>query len=172
MLISYFRAILSDMPIIKLQSSDGEIFEAEVKTVKCFGTIKTMLEECGIDENVDTAVPLPNVSSAILRLVLQWADFHKDDPAPPNIEENENKEKCTDDICSWDADFLKVEQSTVFELLMAANYLHNEALIELTCKTIANMIKGKTTEEIRITFGIKNDFPGTVEKKACNFNFL
>ena len=27
-----------------------------------------------------------------------------------------------------------------------------------TCKTVANMIKGKTPEEIRKTFNIKNDF--------------
>ena len=38
--------------------------------------------------------------------VIQWATYHKDDPPPP--EDDENKEKRTDDISSWDADFLKV----------------------------------------------------------------
>ena len=55
------------------------------------------------DEEV---VPLPNVNAAILRKVIQWATYHKDDPPIP--EDDENKEKRTDDICSWDADFLKV----------------------------------------------------------------
>ena len=40
--------------------------------------------------------------------VIQWATYHKDDP--PATEEDENKEKRTDDISSWDADFLKVDQ--------------------------------------------------------------
>ena len=45
----------------------------------------------------------------------------KDDPPLP--EDDENKEKRTDDICSWDADFLKVDQGTLFELILAANFL-------------------------------------------------
>ena len=31
-------------------------------------------------------------------------------------------------------------------------------LLDLTCQTVADMIKGKTPEEIRKTFNIKNDF--------------
>lgn len=32
------------MPVIKLQSSDGEIFEVEVDIAKASNTIKTMIE--------------------------------------------------------------------------------------------------------------------------------
>lgn len=31
-------------------------------------------------------------------------------------------------------------------------------MLDLTCLTVANMIKGKTPEEIRKTFNIENDF--------------
>lgn len=48
--------------------------------------------------------------------VIQWASYHKDDPPPP--EDDENKEKRTDDISSWDSDFLKVDQGTLFELIL------------------------------------------------------
>lgn len=96
------------MPVIKLQSSDGEIFETDTQIAKCSGTIKTMLEDCGMDDEEEAVVPLPNVNSAILRRVLQWAHYHKDDPTP--TDDDENKEKRTDDISSWDADFLKVDQ--------------------------------------------------------------
>jgi S-phase kinase-associated protein 1 len=41
------------------------------------------------------------------------------DDAPP-LEDDETKEKRTDDISSWDADFLKVEQSTLFELILVS----------------------------------------------------
>lgn len=97
------------MPNIKLQSSDGEVFEVDVEIAKCSVTIKTMLEDLGMDEDEEEVVPLPNVNSAILRKVIQWATYHKDDPPPP--EDDENKEKRTDDISSWDADFLKVDNS-------------------------------------------------------------
>ena len=63
------------------------------------------------DEEV---VPLPNVNAAILKKVIQWATYHKDDPPIP--EDDENKEKRTDDICSWDADFLKVGTKQKFQI--------------------------------------------------------
>ncbi|KAH0512893.1 S-phase kinase-associated protein 1 [Microtus ochrogaster] len=74
------------------------------------------------------------------------------------------KKKQTDDIPVWDQEFLKVDQGTLFELILAANYLDIKGLLDVTCKTVANMIKGKTPEEIRKTFNIKNDF--TEEKEA------
>ncbi|XP_067138158.1 S-phase kinase-associated protein 1 [Centruroides vittatus] len=156
------------MPNIKLQSSDGEIFEVDVEIAKASVTIKTMLEDLGMDEDEEEVVPLPNVNSVILKKVIQWATYHKDDPLPP--EDDENKEKRTDDISSWDADFLKVDQGTLFELILAANYLDIKGLLDVTCKTVANMIKGKTPEEIRKTFNIKNDFTPSEEEQVRKEN--
>ena len=42
--------------------------------------------------------------------------------------------------------------------VQAANYLDIKALLDVGCKTVANMIKGKSPEEIRKTFNIQNDF--------------
>ena len=39
----------------------------------------------------------------------------------------------------------------------------------MTCKTVANMIKGKTPEEIRKTFNIKNDFTPSEEEQVNSF---
>ncbi len=74
-----------------------------------------------MDEDDDEAVPLPNVNAAILKKVIQWCTYHKDDPPPP--EDDENKEKRTDDISSWDAEFLKVDQGTLFELILVRSPL-------------------------------------------------
>ena len=49
----------------------------------------------------------------------------KDDPPLP--EDYENKETRKVDICSWDADFLKIDQGTLFELILAANFLDIKA---------------------------------------------
>ena len=132
------------MPQIKLQSSDSETFEVDVEIAKKSETIKTMLEDLGLDDDDDEPISLPNVNAAILRKVIEWATHHKDDPPPP--EDEENREKRTDDIEPHDQEFLKVDQGTLFELILAANYLDIKGLLDVTCKTVANMIKGKTPE--------------------------
>ena len=68
----------------------------------------------------DEPVPLPNVNATTLKKVIEWATFHKNDPIYPEDDENKVKRM---DISSWDADFLKVDQGTLFELILAANYL-------------------------------------------------
>lgn len=55
-------------------------------------------------------------------------------------------------------------------LFQAANYLNIKNLLDLTCQTVADMIKGKTPEEIRKTFNIKNDFTPEEEEEVRREN--
>lgn len=57
-----------------------------------------------------------NAAPVFFPKVIQWCTHHKDDPPPP--EDDENKEKRTDDIPVWDQEFLKVDQGTLFELIL------------------------------------------------------
>uniref|UniRef100_A0A0R3S1Z3 Skp1-related protein n=1 Tax=Elaeophora elaphi TaxID=1147741 RepID=A0A0R3S1Z3_9BILA len=158
---------------ISLISSDNETFEVDRNVIRLSTTINTMLQDLGMDNqdggDIDMVegIPLQSVNSAILKKVIHWCEYHKDDPIPP--EDNDNKEKRTDDISSWDVEFLKVDQGTLFELILAANYLDIKGLLDVTCKTVANMIKGKSPEEIRRTFNIKNDFTPEEEEQVGRF---
>ena len=64
----------------------------------------------------------------------------------------------------------QVDQGTLFELILAANYLDIKGLLDVTCKTVADMIKGKTPEEIRKTFNIKNVFTPSEEEQVRKEN--
>jgi len=144
------------MPTIRLQSSDGEIFNTDEQIAKSSGTIKILLEDCGIDGDETGVIPLPNINSTILRKVLEYVDHHKNDPVIPDCEESlENR---TDDISPWDIKFLSVNQTTLFELILAANYLDTKGLMNAACKTVANLIKGKSADEIRKTFDTRNEY--------------
>jgi len=56
--------------------------------------------------------------------------------------------------------------------VQAANYLDIKGLLDVTCKTVANMIKGKTPEEIRKTFNIKNDFTPAEEEQVSSCHYF
>ena len=52
----------------------------------------------------------------------------------------------------------------------ASNYLDIKPLLDVGCKTVANMIKGKSPEEIRKTFNITNDFTPEEEEQIRREN--
>ena len=155
------------MRSIKLESNDGEMFTVDLEIARKFGIINTMLEDLGEEEQEDEeTVPLPNVTSTILQKVIQWVTHHKDDPALP---EDDQKER-NDPIPSWDSEFLNVDQVTLVNLILAANYLDIKKLLDVTCKTVANIIKGKTPEEIREVFNIEKDLSPSEEAQIRKEN--
>ncbi|CAJ0753960.1 16787_t:CDS:2 [Entrophospora sp. SA101] len=87
-----------------------------------------------------------------------------------DVGEKRHVSSTADDIDDWDAEFCKVDQGTLFELILAANYLDIKPLLDLACKTVANMIKSKSPEEIRRTFNIENDFTPEEEEQVRKEN--
>ncbi|RYR79274.1 hypothetical protein Ahy_A01g004106 isoform A [Arachis hypogaea] len=134
---------------ITLKSSDGEAFEVDEAVALESQTIKHMIEDDCADK--------------ILAKVIEYCKKHVE---AANAEERPNEE----DLKTWDADFVKVDQATLFDLILAANYLNIKSLLDLTCQTVADMIKGKTPEEIRKTFNIKNDFTPEEEEEVRREN--
>lgn len=115
------------MSVIKLKSSDGEVIAIDIRIAKCSGTLTAMLDCVDDYEEEMDAVPLPNVSSAILRKVLQWAEYHMDD-------ENRRAE----DILSWNTTFLQTDRVTLGKLCEAADFLDMEDLLDATTTAIEN----------------------------------
>lgn len=66
--------------------------------------------------------------------------------------------------------FIHLIHVALISLVQAANYLNIKNLLDLTCQTVADMIKGKTPEEIRKTFNIKNDFTPEEEEEVRREN--
>ncbi|CAJ0566240.1 unnamed protein product, partial [Mesorhabditis spiculigera] len=162
---------MAEARIVKLSSAEGEVFPVDRDVARLSGTVNTLLQDLGFDEQENEAqepIPLANVNATILKKVIAWCQYHKDDP--PQGEDSDTREKRTDDIPSWDVEFLKVDQGTLFELILAANYLDIKGLLDVTCKTVANMIRGKSVEDIRRTFNIRNDFTPEEEEQIKKEN--
>lgn len=52
---------------------------------------------------------------------------------------------------------MEVPMGLLFDIVLAANYLDIKGLLDLGCKIIANLIKGKTPEEVKKTFRIPEE---------------
>merc|ERR1719221_1936028 len=130
--------------MLKLTSSQGEIFEV-LPEVACMSTlIKNMVDDSGTDEeiplpNVNTAIlskvvdyckyhkdcppeeiPLPNVNTAILSKVIDYCKYHKENP-PEEIQKplkSTNLIECG--VSEWDAEYVNIEQEVLFEIILAA----------------------------------------------------
>ncbi|XP_056697389.1 SKP1-like protein 1A [Spinacia oleracea] len=139
-----------------LKSSDHEEFIVDENVALQCQTIKHMIE----DDCANNVIPVPNVTSAILVKVIEYCKKHVDASTATGGGGGGG-----DELKKWDAKFADVDQNTLFDLILAANYLDIKSLLDLTCQTVADMIKGKTPEEIRKTFHIKNDF--TEEEEAA-----
>ncbi len=120
-------------------------------------------------EDDTNEIPLPNVKSTVLQKVIEFCEHHREDPMT-EIEKPLKSQNMADVVQKWYADFCDVEQVVLFELILAANYMDIKPLLDLTCATVASMIKGKTPEEIRLRFNICNDFSPEEEAQVREEN--
>ncbi|KAK6780535.1 hypothetical protein RDI58_022719 [Solanum bulbocastanum] len=63
-----------------------------------------------------------------------------------------------------------VRHSILHALILAANFLNDKEILDMICQEVADRIKGKTLEEIRKEFDIKNDFTSEEEKEIRKEN--
>merc|ERR1712167_224493 len=147
---------------VTLTSKDEREFKVNAQVAIMSETVKSMMgvEDGDEIDPPEAAIPLPAVEGNILELVLKYCNYH-----------HSNKELKEEEKNAWDAEFVKVDDDTLFSLILAANYLDIKALLDLTCKTVADYIKQcKTPQEIRRRFNIKNDFTPEEEEEVRKEN--
>lgn len=95
---------------VNLMSSEGAMFEVDEAVAFESQAVKNMVEDTGMD----APIPLPKVSGKILAKVIEYCKYHvenqktsHDEPATP-----------AHDIKAWDAEFVKVDQATLFDLIL------------------------------------------------------
>ena len=149
-----------------LISSDGEKIETSAKAAMRSTLIKDSIQDCRDDIIEFTA---NNVKGNILKKIVEYLEHYKD-TEPKEIERplpSQNFKECVDE---WDNNYIDVELDLIFELILGANYMDIKPLLELASAKVASIIKGKTTEEIRKTFGITNDFTPEEEQQIIEEN--
>ena len=149
-----------------LISSDGEKIEISAKAAMRSTLIKDSIQDCRDDVIEFTA---NNVKGNILKKIVEYLEHYKD-TEPKEIERplpSQNFKECVDE---FDFNFIEIDLDMLFEIILASNYLDIKPLLELASAKVASILKGKTTEEIRRTFGITNEFTPEEEQQIIEEN--
>lgn len=109
--------------------------------------IAGMLEDMGDCTDV---ISLPQISEQTFKHVLEFCEYHRESTSAKTGRMFVMK--------GWEKQFCNRKDNVIFDMIVAANMLEIEPLLDLLCKTVANMIKGLTVEQIRDRFHIVNDF--------------
>lgn len=147
---------------ITLISKDGDHIQVDYEIAACSKLISEMLS----DEESETDVPLPNISTEMLKKVIKFCEIHVQTTGPKitgplerPLKSNNIYELFPRDYADYINKVINKDDkySELFELIQAFNYLDFMIGLEVTTATTASLIKGKTPEEIKELFGINSD---------------
>lgn len=135
------------MGLIKLKSSDSKLFEVDRDVLKNFKMIEDMLECIGLNETNIDVIPLKQIDSTNLAIILKWAEHHEEQQeklrtnpfTDVSDQLSEFEQKLIDDY----------GQHQIFQLINAAHFLGAEALSEMLIKHIAKKCSSNPTAQVR-----------------------
>jgi Skp1 family, dimerisation domain/Skp1 family, tetramerisation domain len=151
--------------MIKFQTSDEQTVLAERKLVIRSVTIQSMIDD---NYDPDEAIPLPEITKATFDRVLDYLKHIDSGNAAPDIEKPLRSNDMRDVTTEFYAKFIDLDDDTVQDIILAANYLDIKDLLALGCAKMGSVIRGLTIPEFRKKFNIVNDF--TPEEEAEPFD--
>ena len=142
---------------VVLEGAGGGKVEIPAQAARACWQIRPILPGCNVP------IRLPGLSVTSLAKVKEHCINCEQGVDNELSEEDEIRLRETP-IQGWELEFCNVDLQTLFEMILAANCLNAKMMLNLTCKAVAEMIKGKSPEDIKKIFGIEGDF--TEEEKA------
>lgn len=136
---------MKDNMTLRLKASDGHIEEVKADIANYITYVKSMGEDTTFKDGME--IPMSQVDGEVLKKVVKYCEYLKD---------VENMKYTAAQCDEWEKDFITVEMGVLFEMIRASNFLDIQPMFDLTCKTVADMMKGKSPEEITKTFAIPN----------------
>jgi len=148
---------------IEVKTVDGNVFNVDRKVIEMSSTLKNLLEDMGEEAR---SISLPNtISGQTFRKVLEYCQYYMSNPKARSLDFSEEIK-----ISPWDEQFCNVDNGTIFNLFMSANYLDIRSLLELMAKKVAYMVKEKSFEELKDLFGITGDITPEDEEQTLKEN--
>lgn len=135
------------MTLVRIEARDGIVFTVNRSTVESIRLIDEMIECCGLSGDDNETIPLRKIDPNILEPILKWAEYYQ------------NEEPSEASSRSFNRRFLAEHEEILFELINISNFLGCESLFELLCKHMAAKISGKSVDEVRNEYNVRDPLP-------------
>ncbi|KAL5201664.1 hypothetical protein ABZP36_036018 [Zizania latifolia] len=153
-----------------LVSCDGRSFTLSEAAASLSRVIRVMIEEPQIHRG-DNRVRFPSVSGKTLAMIAEYCKRHDASAASGGGGSSSSGATEAERLKAFDKEFIgDVGPDLLYDVLTAANFLEIEELIDLGCKRVGELMKGKTPQQIRELFKIDNDFTQEEEDKIREEN--
>jgi len=151
--------------MITLKSSDGKTFEVSKEAAE---RLSKFLKEKIAGGSIDGGIQLEKIGSEALEKVVDYFNKHADsDPSGISFVDT----AASEELKEWDRKLVDgLRMGAFFDLVQAADYLGMAGLVDVTCRKLADMMKGKTPVQIREMFNIKNDYTPEQEEEVRREN--
>ena len=145
----------------KLLTIDGATIEVARHLAEQSVLIKGVIEDQGLEDDI----PLPSTKKATLeKIIAYWTHLY--DNAPPEVPKPLRTNKLEDCVEPFYAEFInKLSQEELFDLLITANVLDVQSLLELCSAKVAADLKDQPIDKVRAYFHEQNDITPEMSKQ-------
>merc|ERR1712025_505389 len=140
-------SISSKMKSLSIKTSDDQTFKGDWDIARQSQTVRTMLDDLGIEEDGDSedTIPLPNeeITGPVFKKALEWCEKNRGKPDYNPDDEDDSKKKeyvSINQLNDWEKEYIKMTVDEMFPLLITANFLEIKGLIRLMVKAVALQI--------------------------------
>ena len=99
-------------------------------------------------------ITVPEVRGVVMEKIVEWCTHYSSELATlVAVEGHSTICKQASDMSPWDQWFMQVEPDMLCEIILAADFLEISDLLSQGCTTVSNMIKGTSSEQIRMAVG-------------------
>lgn len=150
-----------------IECSDGKVELGETMgDAKTRDVLKqsALIWQMMMDENDDVDIPLPNINRRIFSRIMDFLVDNVNNPMP-KLNRPIKSANMKENTVTWAADYIDSfdkDHDFLFDVILGANYLDVDSLLDLGCAKLASMLKTRTPKEIRELFNLREP---TVEEE-------
>lgn len=130
---------------VTIKTNDEKLYKILRKNLQLSETLVDLMEDVQEIEHI----PLLSVDSKTFEKISEYLDYHTKNPD----EHEKYKNTGLREISPWDYNFCcQTEHKLLQKVIIAADYLYIQPLIDVIAKYFATLIQGKTIVEVEDMF--------------------